>query len=810
MMKKVIVIITICLFVFVSCDSNSDIVKFPDGVPTRQHDTSLMDEKVENPEDVEFVYELKRLTIDEDDIFFNNALHDQSKATVYDDQIFLYTIEGYADDKTETLHVFGTDGTPIMEYAIADDSSGLMNHCLRQVFDTEQKQLIGIEENHDDKVHQYYCIDPDGNIVMTPAITTYENEHNGWGYFSSVDASLFFMSYINDLNQLYFITHELEVTGPFQPSASVIAALRLDDGRVIAVCENGECMLYDEETQKLTGIRLYEETEAWNKAEQILYGEDGGVYFINGDSITVQRNGEDTLLCDFDKSYLSLDAMQFIDVLSEDRFLIWYHNPLTGEEYPAILAPTDAAERPMRQLVRVASIGTSARLSNEMVRTEMIYASIAHFNMTNDEYFIELTDFDSLAEIDQNGNRIPGDTSSIRDRLFEDALLAGEKYDVYLIGSSFDDREMLVEKGLFLDITSYAERKNLIACVRDAMTQNGKITGIPFSVELSTLVTSTDILPAGSPFTYDKLFEIYETLEDGQALFCDYTGREMRQSAMYDFIDFENQNCTFDSAAFAQVFGFLADYEAAAYDGKALSDTPSAYLNHTVGSFSGHAQGVTAYGDIMEAFATGDIKFLKLDIGAPDALSSMLYFFEMIGKDYNLCGYPSADGGTVTVSTPMLMSVGADSDNISGAYAYLNLLLSDTLQTQDAMFAFPVTQSAVETRLTWGVQYYYLAQESGMYTTRNYGSALRIQFGTASKAGLDSMKASYYDASLNVLKPDMLPLHEYICNSTMRGASDTVIRSIIEDELSYVSQGVRTAGEAGKIIQSRVWIYLNE
>lgn len=158
----------------------------------------------------------------------------------------------------------------------------------------------------------------------------------------------------------------------------------------------------------------------------------------------------------------------------------------------------------------------------------------------------------------------------------------------------------------------------------------------------------------------------------------------------------------------------------------------------------------------------------------------------------------------------MLMSIGADSDNTSGAYAYLNLLLSDMLQTQDAMFAFPVTQSAVETRLTWGMQYYYLREETGMYTTRNYGSALRIQFGTASKSGQDSLKASYYDATLNILKPEMQPLLDYICNSTMRGASDTVIRSIIEEELSYVSQGVRTAAEAGKIMQSRVWIYLNE
>ena len=359
-------------------------------------------------------------------------------------------------------------------------------------------------------------------------------------------------------------------------------------------------------------------------------------------------------------------------------------------------------------------------------------------------------------------------------------------------------------------MTKFAERKRLIRCVRDAMTQNGKITGIPFSVELSTLVTSTDILPAGTPFTYDKLMEIYVNLEDGQSLFCDYTGREMRQSAMYDFIDFDNKTCSFDSAEFAEVFGFLSDYEAAAFDGKTLTYTPTGYMNRAVGSFSGHPQGVTACGDIMDAFAKGDIKFLQLHIGAPDTLSSMLYFFDMLGKDYNLCGYPSAAGGTITVSAPMLMSVGADCENRSGAYDYLSLLLSDLLQTQDAMYAFPVTESAVQTRLSWGYQYYYLSDETGTQTTRPYGSALRIQFGEASKSGLDSLSESYYDASMQVLKPAMQPLLDYVCNSTMHGAGDTMIRSIIEEELSYVSQGVRTAEEAGKIIQSRVFIYINE
>ncbi|MBQ7299981.1 MAG: extracellular solute-binding protein, partial [Clostridia bacterium] len=687
----------LCLMLCLSgCEGTTPVV-FPDFPSGGERGDSEVGDTITEYENVECVCELIPLTLPSGrETFLNKVVPQTCRAAVYDEKIVLYT---YAQrDRMGYLDVYTAAGKHAGEYLAHTDTSGLLYKSLSQIYDEANREILSFEIDQNRRVNTVVRNDAQGKVIGEVAAIPYQQ--SGYAVFMAIDESLYMYTHCNEDNRIFFLDRDFVLSGPFMPTAPVTTALRLDDGRVIVVCENGECMLYDEEKKTLTDIRLYEETEAWSKASQVLYGEDGGVYFVNADGITVQRGGEDTFICDFSKSYLSPDALQFVDVLSEDRFLVWYDNPLTGEDYPAILAPTDATERPMRQLVRVASIGTDEFMGQDYDRAKMIDASVAHFNMTNDEYFIELTNFDKLARTDKNGNTVPGDTTSIRDKLFEEALLAGEQYDVYLIGESYKDRDMLVEKGLFEDMTKFAERKRLIRCVRDAMTQNGKITGIPFSVELSTLVTSTDILPAGTPFTYDKLIEIYENLEDGQSLFCDYTGREMRQSAMYDFIDFDNKTCSFDSAEFAEVFGFLSDYEAAAFDGKTLTYTPTGYMNRAVGSFSGHPQGVTACGDIMDAFAKGDIKFLQLHIGAPDTLSSMLYFFDMLGKDYNLCGYPSAAGGTITVSAPMLMSVGADCENRSGAYDYLSLLLSDLLQTQDAMYAFPVTESAVQTRLS--------------------------------------------------------------------------------------------------------------
>ena len=44
----------------------------------------------------------------------------------------------------------------------------------------------------------------------------------------------------------------------------------------------------------------------------------------------------------------------------------------------------------------------------------------------------------------------------------------------------------------------------------------------------------------------------------------------------------------------------------------------------------------------------------------------------------------------------------------------------------------------------------------------------------------------------------------------MKANTDQTILSIVEEELSYWEGGVRTLEETTKIIDSRVWIYLNE
>ena len=57
---------------------------------------------------------------------------------------------------------------------------------------------------------------------------------------------------------------------------------------------------------------------------------------------------------------------------------------------------------------------------------------------------------------------------------------------------------------------------------------------------------------------------------------------------------------------------------------------------------------------------------------------------------------------------------------------------------------------------------------------------------------------------------DKAKLMQFFEQCNMQMMPDDVILSIVNEELSYWYGGAKTLEETTKIIQSRVWIYLNE
>ena len=619
------------------------------------------------------------------------------------------------------------------------------------------------------------------------------------GEVYSIDGTWALTRFWMEPEVFWMVDKDLSLIGPFTTESPIAGGFSSTDGTLLLVCENNACYRFSPDDKTVMPLPLHRDTEAWRRAETVLYASDTddnvNVYLIDRTGITHQRGNEEILLCDFARSYFDVSQFSFVSPLPDDRFLVWYTEPLTGETTPAILAPTAEEQRPVRKTVRLATVGLGSDRQN------IVTAAVTHFNRTDRSFVIEHTDYDSA-----------GGTVDQREAHLTDDLLRDERYDIFLFGSAVKLTDSLSEKGIFEDMSRIANNTDFISCVRDAYGKDSAVYTLPFTVNIRTLVTTTDILPKDTPFTWDVLYDMAEMLAGGDALFNTYLPGRLREIAIYDFVDFAGKNCSFDSPAFEKLLSFLASYEAAR-DPVTGGAAENPYYNPTLGYFQNFlsGNGGEMRGDCLTPLLEGKLKFLEFTFRTPYDADFLYALFDRIGAEYNLCGFPSSNGGSMHVTSDMLIALGANGSCPAGGAEFAELLLSEKIQSaDDVLIGFPVVKSAVDAALDWGMMYYQTDTETHTDRSLSSDSSLWISIGPWSKTPLSAMEVYNYPEVCNVLKSQRDEMLDYLCNSTMRGAGDTMIRSIIEEELSYVSQGVRTAEEAGKIIQSRVFIYINE
>ena len=172
-----------------------------------------------------------------------------------------------------------------------------------------------------------------------------------------------------------------------------------------------------------------------------------------------------------------------------------------------------------------------------------------------------------------------------------------------------------------------------------------------------------------------------------------------------------------------------------------------------------------------------------------------------------------------------MMGIRADSDNLGGVRAFLDFALSDAAQTSELLTSsfLPVTASAIRSLLDRHTYTYWFREEDYRdYTVWENGREIVI-----GKLLFPEFIGSVPPAEdiLGAYADDGMPLREYILTEEDKEtflsffehaametvtAKDSVIESILKEELSAYYSGAKTLEDVSKLIQSRVWIYLNE
>ena len=423
--------------------------------------------------------------------------------------------------------------------------------------------------------------------------------------------------------------------------------------------------------------------------------------------------------------------------------------------------------------------------------TEMI----ARFNRENPRYRVEI----------RNRKERLGDSPLISEQaqaLLNEILLY-ERHPDILFCSTEEAIAAHADKDIFIDLNELLQTE-LVTAIKECYSLNGRLYQIPFMFQMDTLAANPSVITGD--LTYDAFFQIIDEMQSGEVLAA-MIPPSVYQNALMDFVDFEKKSSTYHSDTFHNVLRYirnmnpkLIDYYAGQlFMEQDVDKTPRYLLTN---------------GTVSAALENGALKFLNTAFCNPYAYSALKLIFG--DTPINLCGYPCLDGCGARIDARLTCAVLQDTDVMEGCAEFLEFLLAQEQQTDEKLLEeyLPVSVEALRMALEDYRYVYYDKNTVSMLKSGNHTGDMYLQ-----AAGHSAEYSAQFDERGNTedhyiivetTDAEIDALMAFFDRCHMRANTDTVIRSIVEEEVSFWEGNARSLEETTKIIDSRVWIYLNE
>ncbi len=650
-------------------------------------------------------------------------------------------------------------------------------------------------------------------------------------YFNVPDLSSDFLFYADDciLYQsdytLWFFESPTAVPMVYELPCDISQMARLEDGTFLIYggresfgtlstfycfdLESGSCEEYIDPTTGKRPRDLFLDATLEERAivqyydVQLIYC-DGEYYANTEDGLMVYRDGAVKEIINWSNSCIDRDSITIKNIVSDDCILVDAVNLLNESHDIQLLVKTEERRTKPREVVRIATIGM------DQFFRELLSAAVIQFNRNNFDYKVELTDYYDAYDQSVHGIMRTADQDAFRQAKFEEDLLSGITYDAYFFPKQSKNRDLLADKGLLADLTPYLDEDAIFSCVEGAYRTGDGIVAMPFVMELSTLITNQDNLSSETKLTREVLYDVAAKLGDDETLFAVNPYENLKTIGLFDFLDIEGKTCSYDTDAFAEYVDFLADvkegnYTDDTYERVHAINQPERIYYTPVVEFA------LTSGDALEDGKQNCVKFYEFDLNAVDAIYAMLLNFK--GQDINYCGYPSDEGTAVLLDAEMLLSLSSLAASPDGVGAFMNFLLSDEIQASKrvAEGGLPVSRTAMEKVFPVGYIYYFPQidvgnEKSDWYSTHKKALTLSYHYYSERQEGYFQDLITF----LQVTEDDRDKFIRFLDSAVMKTNSDKVLSDIISEELSYTESGERSAAETGKILQSRIYIYINE
>ena len=571
----------------------------------------------------------------------------------------------------------------------------------------------------------------------------------------------------------------------------------------------------DPQTGTCTEYRYHETIDHPTKlfsSARTAYYQDGVFWGICTDGLYTYQDGTCEIKIDWVQSNLDQRAIEILYVLSDTCFVVEYNNVMSGLSEVCILMQAEEVRTKPREIISLASIGLNIQYR------QLINAAVIQFNRENADYKLlyhdyNATEYEALHSADHMIFGTEEDKEAAQ-RQFEEDLLSGVIYDCYMFPEQSKNRDLLADKGLLADLSPHIEEDQLMGCVETAYQTEYGITALPFFMKLSTLITDQSVLSSRNKLTYDVLYDIAANVNDGETLFSQDVYQNLKTTGQYEFIDMFEERCSFDSQDGIAWLSFLQQMTNGAY----IDESVSALYMYKFDDYdyiTGQEFAVPSLHALEQVMGWNRLKFTEFQFDSIDAIGAALWCYSE--GSINYCGYPSEHDTVVLLSSDAVFSMSSMSSNPNGTAAFLQYLLSTPIQTCHAVknFGLPVTRAALQKEFPIGYLYCSLREPSSAIADESWYAyhpdVFRLSL-IARKKKMDDYEIERNNVFdfISVTEEDRDLFMRFLDRAVVRTAADDTLRSIIDEEMSYVESGVRSPAEAGKILQSRVGIYLAE
>ena len=418
---------------------------------------------------------------------------------------------------------------------------------------------------------------------------------------------------------------------------------------------------------------------------------------------------------------------------------------------------------------------------------------IYFFNQKSTEYRIELQ---------QHLCKSDDEMQSVLNEL----LLTVPKPDIFFCDKT-DCFSVHNGKNIYLDL-SPVTKDTVFGCIYDIHGVDGQLYQLPLAMTASLLVSPSGIVDGA--LTWTELDRIINTLEDNSILTSDPNlDTILYQNTLMQFVDRQNKTTSFDSDAFATAISVLQKLDG-------VADATAGQLTTQSGHYC------ITNGMLPLRIADGGIKFLSFHFSNIRSYGALRLIFG--DTPFAFCGYPTVDGTlSARICGESYLSVSADTAYPDGALAFVSYLLSDEAQTDSALtdYALPVTPSAMQAMLDLHRWQYYDKQLARDLTESPDTQTLFLSwhgttpefdpgYGNSNQDGTPGDKAAELFHVMTFTEEEDRRIMDFFNNVTTYIATDDTVERIANEELSFWQGNARTLTETAKIIDSRVWIYLNE